>query len=61
LEDQLGQLDAILSVTAPMVARVFGELCAYLVEFELSEHPIHDHIIAQISRFNKALKSSTPG
>ncbi len=40
------------------IAIVFDEPCAYIVEFELSRHPIHDHIIAQMSKFNKALKSS---
>lgn len=40
------------------IAILFDEPCVYIVEFELSKHPIHDHIIAQMSRFNKALKSS---
>ena len=40
------------------IAVVFDESCAYVVEFELSGHPIHDHIIAQMSKFNKALKNS---
>lgn len=40
------------------IAILLGEPCVYVIEFELSGHPIHDHIIAQISRFNKALKSS---
>jgi predicted transport protein len=40
------------------IAILFDEPCAYIVEFELSKHPIHDHIIAQMSKFNKALKSS---
>lgn len=40
------------------IATLLGEPCVYVVEFELSNHPIHDHIVAQISRFNKALKSS---
>ncbi|MEM1551310.1 MAG: hypothetical protein QXH03_01405 [Candidatus Bathyarchaeia archaeon] len=30
----------------------------YVVEFELAGRPIHDHIIAQISKFNKAFKNS---
>ncbi|MCX7999053.1 MAG: hypothetical protein N3A69_08910 [Leptospiraceae bacterium] len=34
------------------------EPSVYVVEFELSKHLIHDHIVAQLSRFNKALKSS---
>lgn len=40
------------------IAILLDEPCVYVVEFELSGHPIHDHIVAQISRFNKALKSS---
>jgi hypothetical protein len=40
------------------IAILFDEPCVYIVEFELSKHPVHDHIIAQMSRFNKALKSS---
>jgi predicted transport protein len=40
------------------IAILFDEPRAYIVEFELSKHPIHDHIIAQMSKFNKALKSS---
>lgn len=40
------------------IAILLDKPCVYVVEFELSGHPIHDHIIAQTSRFNKALKSS---
>jgi predicted transport protein len=40
------------------IAIVFDEPCAYIVEFELSKHPIHDHIVAQISKFNAAIKNT---
>lgn len=30
----------------------------YIVEFELASHPVYDHVIAQINRFNTAFKSS---
>ncbi|MGB9693575.1 MAG: hypothetical protein ACPLYF_01890, partial [Fervidobacterium sp.] len=30
----------------------------YVIEYELKGHPIHDHVLAQISKFNKAFKSS---
>jgi predicted transport protein len=34
----------------------FDKPSFYVVEIELARHPIHDHIIAQITRFNTALK-----
>jgi hypothetical protein len=35
-----------------------GEPSVYVIEYELKGHPIHDHVVAQISKFNKAFKSS---
>lgn len=40
------------------IAVLLDDLCVYVVEFELAGHPVHDHVIAQISKFNKAFKSS---
>ncbi len=34
------------------------EPSVYVIEYELGRHPIHDHVVAQISKFNKAFKSS---
>ena len=31
----------------------------YIVEVELSSHPLHEHIIVQISKFNSAIGAST--
>jgi len=31
----------------------------YVIEFELSEHPLYDHIVPQISKFFSAIKNST--
>jgi len=35
-----------------------GKPSVYVIEYELKGHPIHDHVVAQISKFNKAFKSS---
>ena len=34
------------------------EPCLYIVEYELSTHPLHEHIVAQMSKFNAALKKA---
>lgn len=40
------------------VVVLFDKPCFYVVEIEVARHPIHDHIVAQITRFNTALKRS---
>jgi predicted transport protein len=36
----------------------FDKRCFYVVEIEMAGHPVHDHVIAQITRFNTAFRRS---
>jgi len=40
-----------------IVVIVSNNPCVYVVEYELTDHPVFEHVIAQISKFNKAFES----
>lgn len=53
----LSSLSGVAAIPDAFVVSYWGKPTWYIVEVELSSHPIHDHIVTQISKFRTALTS----